>query len=471
MTAKRGQHFTPDAVADALVEMALSQATRPVNRVLDPACGDGALLAAVRRRLPDAQLVGFDIDAEAASLARARLPGAKIVVADALRAAAGPFDAVVMNPPYVGEKGNRDLFDEVRALGPRWAERCTARMDYLYLFLHLGLDVLAAGGAMVALTTAYWPGATSASRLRDDLMERGSAPRFVRYDGRGLFGTAPGQHNLAVAVTRRDAAASGLGAVRPPTGGSRAAQGWSWSDARWTGTHVEHGSIHHLSGELPAGPWQPFVTQEDASWLDGLTWSTRVGDVARDRQGVVSGCDRQGDSPVFLLTAKEASDRGWIGAWFLEPLLRGSEVEPLVRAGAPHQPSTYLLYLDGSRVPPPSVMEHLAVARPRLERRRETQLGKRPWWALHWPRDRALMRRPKLVTARRAPRPTFYLDLEGLVVSSDCTWVVPDKIVPLKLQAALHEPEVARLLRLTGKWKGGLCEFYSEPLRTLRLPL
>ena len=159
---KRGQHFTPPAVADLLVDLVLREADGPVTRVIDPACGQGALLAAVRRRLPDARLVGYDIDPDAIETARRSLPGAQLDVGDALVVARGQFDLVIMNPPYVGEKGNKALFDGVRALGEPWVGRCAPRMDYLYFFLHLGLDLLRPGGAMVALTTAYWPAATSA---------------------------------------------------------------------------------------------------------------------------------------------------------------------------------------------------------------------------------------------------------------------------------------------------------------------
>lgn len=451
----RGQHFTPPVAADLLVQLALEATDGPVRRILDPACGDGALLDACQRRLPGVDLVGYDIDPIAAERARERVPAATIHVADALAAVpAGAFDMVVMNPPYVGEKGNKPLFDAVRALGSPWTERCQARMDYLYFFVHLALDVLREGGGLAALTTAYWPAATSADVLRADLQARARVGTWIRFQGKGLFKTAPGQANLAVSATRGASDAS-----------------WRWREARWEGAGLALGPLHTTPAPTSAEPWQPFVSAEDAQWLAQLDWTTRFADVATDRQGIVSGCDRLDDEPVFVLTAAEARQRDWVGAWFLEPLIRGSEVSGLASGSPPPGfPSRYLLYLDGAVEPPPEVLAHLEPARARLERRRETRLGVRPWWALHWPRDRALMRRPKLVTARRAPAPCFYLDPDGYAVSSDCTWIVADGVELAALRDALHTPEVARLLRLTGKWKGGLCEFYAEPLRRLRLP-
>jgi adenine-specific DNA-methyltransferase len=449
-----GQHFTPPSVADLLVELALAEYSGgSAPRVLDPACGDGALLAAVRRRIPDAILHGFDIDPEAAGTALQRVPGAKIVVADALTAVDDKYDLVVMNPPYVGEKGNKSLFDEVRGLGPLWAGRCAPRMDLLYFFLHLGLDVLRPGGVMAALTTAYWPSATSAAVLRADLSARSWVARWVRFGGRSLFATAPGQHNLAVVAVRGEGR-----------------QGWSWCDAHFDGERATSGPWEEVNSAYPPGPWQPFVSAADAAWLRTLDWSVKFGDVALDRQGVVSGCDRLDGRPVFMFTPEEVAALGWLRdpavSVFLEPILRGSDLRDSEPACG-----RYLLYLDGSVEPPEALLSHLAFARERLEARRETRLGTRPWWALHWPRDRDAMRAPKLVTARRGPKPRFYLDLDGRVVSSDCTWILPRGVPIESLQRALHTPEVERLLQVTGKWKGGLCEFYSEPLRRLRLPL
>ncbi|MDQ3402792.1 MAG: SAM-dependent methyltransferase, partial [Actinomycetota bacterium] len=59
---RSGAHYTPVGLAGFLADRVLRVVGgRPV-RVLDPACGDGELLAAIGRGHPGAELVGFDLD-------------------------------------------------------------------------------------------------------------------------------------------------------------------------------------------------------------------------------------------------------------------------------------------------------------------------------------------------------------------------------------------------------------------------
>ncbi len=91
--------YTPDALADRVAALAELQ---PGMRVMEPSCGDGALVRAVLRREPKIGSIHvIDIDAPAWSkvcaLTQAGSSG------DFLRitpAEIGLFDVVVMNPPF-----------------------------------------------------------------------------------------------------------------------------------------------------------------------------------------------------------------------------------------------------------------------------------------------------------------------------------------------------------------------------------
>jgi SAM-dependent methyltransferase len=109
-----GAWYTPPALVELVVEHTVTGerfgacTSRPV-RVLDPACGDARFLEAVANQLDRfgtrCELVGVDIDPDAAAAARGRCPVATIVVADALEREwdEGPFDLVIGNPPFLSQ--------------------------------------------------------------------------------------------------------------------------------------------------------------------------------------------------------------------------------------------------------------------------------------------------------------------------------------------------------------------------------
>lgn len=140
-----GAVYTPAALADWVAQQVLG-AIRPtpsfkVPVVLDPACGDGALLDAVRRRTQGrAQLFGIDVNPDAVDAANRRLGGAAtIVTGDALTVDLPSLgiplpDAVIANPPW-GATVDVDAV-ELRARGYSLAR---GQFDSYELFLERAL--------------------------------------------------------------------------------------------------------------------------------------------------------------------------------------------------------------------------------------------------------------------------------------------------------------------------------------------
>ena len=108
-----GAWYTPPELVEVVVKGVLDDfgriwrgGSRPV-RVIDPACGDGRLLDAVRVGLHllghQVDGVGCDVDAEA--LARIDHPSISVVHADALSREWGAdrFDIVIGNPPFLSQ--------------------------------------------------------------------------------------------------------------------------------------------------------------------------------------------------------------------------------------------------------------------------------------------------------------------------------------------------------------------------------
>jgi SAM-dependent methyltransferase len=160
---RMGAWYTPSElvahVLDETIEPLLAERATPLGlRVLDPACGDGRFLVAVARRVAARYGVGFteaaacvegvDIDSGALAAARDALgPGARLQRADALTHPweLGAYDAVVTNPPFLGQLER----DTTRGGRSSWGGGPYA--DAAAVFLALAMQLVRPRGGRVGL--------------------------------------------------------------------------------------------------------------------------------------------------------------------------------------------------------------------------------------------------------------------------------------------------------------------------------
>ena len=105
------------------------------------------------------------------------------------------FDVVIGNPPYVGEKGNKNIFEPLKksSLGKRFYK---GKMDLFYLFFHLGIDLLKNDGIISFITTNYYPTAAGATKLREDFHNRTTILSLQNFNELKIFESALGQKNI-----------------------------------------------------------------------------------------------------------------------------------------------------------------------------------------------------------------------------------------------------------------------------------
>ena len=151
-TPNRGQVFTPPFLATWTAQVLADGLPKdqPVS-ILDPACGDGALLTAIKRTIPHATLYGADIDPEVAQVASDRLNGAANVhtvdMLGSIEFAAkrlGLVDALICNPPWGADVPVRTA--DLRASGFTLAN---GQYDSWGLFVEASFRLLKAGGLAV----------------------------------------------------------------------------------------------------------------------------------------------------------------------------------------------------------------------------------------------------------------------------------------------------------------------------------
>ena len=264
----RGAFFTPSAVTDYLAAWAIRAAT---DRVLEPSCGDGAILdAAVRRlnALGDAgSLTAFELHEASAESARQVLVhhgrAGDVRVGDFLATVAEPtFQVVVGNPPYIRYQG---FTGEARSRGMAAALAQGVRLSRLSSswapFVVHACGYLAPGGRLALVLPAELLSSNYAGEVRDHLLRR-----FARIDivlfGRQVF---PGVQTEAVLLLAEGE--GGTDRVRFATvddpgelGGARFdSELWVSPGERWNSALVSAEATDELDGLVRADAFAPLA--------------------------------------------------------------------------------------------------------------------------------------------------------------------------------------------------------------------
>ncbi len=113
----------------------------------------------------------------------------------------GGFDIVIANPPYIGQKGNNKIFQDVKStkFGKEFHQR---RMDYFYFFFHYSINISKQSGVITFITTNYFITATYADILRNDIKKRASVRQLINFNEAKIFESALGQHNIITLLTK-----------------------------------------------------------------------------------------------------------------------------------------------------------------------------------------------------------------------------------------------------------------------------
>jgi hypothetical protein len=464
---REGRYYTPPLLVRFLVARVLAPLVEGKSadeitglRVLDPACGAGAFLlgaldflagALARTGVPAKEaarvvardvLLGIDTDANAVATARRAIALAAgteprgIRVGDALAdaglarsAGVARLDAVIGNPPYLREKDGKGELERARgtALGRRFA---TGKMDLWFLFAHAALESLEPGGRHGFVVPSYWLEARSAARLREHILSSSRLELLVELGSRRFFKDVQGRHVLyvcektatpprATRVERIEVAPAKAGEPALDFEGQHPAvtrelvplSELVLADGT-IGRTGEQGRLACLLEER--GTRAPFevaegVTPGPEAWTDSvarraaLASGTSVEALERER-GIVRG---EGVFVVPLDFELPRDERDVLLPW----------AAPADVSAFPALPrkSKKIFYAAGAR-PGPVALAHLERFKPALDRRRETQLGRREWFELHWPRERGLFFGPRVLLPRMVARPRAAFTEEPLVV-------------------------------------------------------
>lgn len=453
-----GSTYTPaglaDFVAAAMIREWDGTQTLPL-RILDPAVGEGELLASLLKLVPDdfpLEVHGFDSDSKALEKARSRLTNAHpraslhLVAGDFLEIACsrGPeadlfcsrihntFDMIIANPPYV----------RTQIMGASVAQALAGqfglagRVDLYHAFLLAIATFLSPHGvAGIIVSNRFMTtkgGATVRRALRERLQLRHAwdlgdtklfdaavLPAVLIAQGLGgsprpaptftsIYETTDEAQFMAGSVI---AALSTPGVVTVPDG------------RRF---RVQSGLLD--TSRTVDGIWR-VATHENDAWLakvDHNTWAT-FGDLGKIRVGVKTCADR-----VFI-----RSDWKTLPDHERPELLRPLTTHHIGRRFRPDDSlaSHQIVYphesVNGKRRTIaldayPKTQRYFTQHRAILEGRSYVIEAGREWYEVWVPQDPSAWSRPKLVFRDISEEPCFWIDLKHTIVNGDCYWLACD---------------------------------------------
>ncbi|MCT4593350.1 MAG: N-6 DNA methylase [Anaeromicrobium sp.] len=400
----------------------------------------------------------------------------------------GGFHIVIGNPPYLGEKGNKDIFRRIRetSFGREFYE---SKMDYFYYFIYKGIHMLNKDGILTFITTSYFSTADGAMKLRSFLKENVSFFHILNLNDYEIFKNAKGQHNLIYFMKRgRSKEKIKLTCIR-----DKNIDIVKYLKRKGNNKYTEEFILEN-QGKLYGENNHIFIQGHVAgdSILDKLEKNKdcNLGEKFNINQGIVTGLDKvtkgvlnnkftkeeivskniKLGEGVFVITKEEMKKLGLEKNIHIKKLYKNSNIGRYVTKG---ESGKYIFYFNGyledDRFYDKEVKKHLCRFKIALEKRREVINGTKPWYSIQWPRREDLFLHEKILVPQRAKKNTFAFEGLPWYASADVYYITKkSSLINWKfILGQLNSKLIYYWLYYLGKRKGQYLELYSTPLKNV----
>lgn len=370
------------------------------------------------------------------------------------------FDLVVGNPPYIGEKGNKSLFQNYKHL-----EGYEGRMDLFYFFIYKGISILKPDGLLSFITTNYWITADGAVKLRQFIKNETHMMRLINLDECKLFEDAKGMHNLIFNLSKNSVLQTKVQIIKK-------------SDSSLNQLHHHQYSADHLS---LFSENNNIVLYDELTYLDivkkMLNKSKQcLNELVNVNQGIVSGADKVTDRMLLNHIERDDIQKGdgifvinnqLLTSEYRKPFYKNSHIDAYFIKDQSEQSILYIT--DKDQLDAESTeWHHLIPFKRVLDGRREVQLGKRKWYALQWYRTASIFEDHKIVVPQRSLYNKFAYCETPFYASADVYYLTKG---PLKLLLGILNSKIMYFwLYSRGKRKGKQLELYAKPLSQIPIP-
>ncbi len=473
-----GAHFTPHELACFVARRiikTLSLDTIETMSVLDPACGDGELLLAFAKMLPQSALskttlIGVETNKEAVETARTRLMHSSTrqvvlqqndfldIYENAIiqhqlffdeskqSTPIEPVDIIIANPPYV----RTQVLGAAKAQTLASVFGLSGRVDLYHAFLIAMTHQLRPGGVLGVITSNRFLTTQGGSAVRTflareydiiEIIDLGDTKLFEAAVLPAIFVGKKKLHGGTSKATSQNHATfvriyenTKVGTpIQEETKHSvyTALEDGQSRDYSIAGQHF---TIAHGTLALPASsddPWNMATLDED-KWLKTITThaTTRICDIAKVRVGIKTTADEvfiredwaqlpqelQPEETVLRQLLSQENAKRW------QPQVENVPLRQVLYTHTIKNEKRIAIDLHQY----PKAAAYLRKHYDRLASRTYVLEAKRQWYEIWVPQQPSAWQQPKLVFPDISPEPKFFYDAQGCIVDGNCYWIVPN---------------------------------------------
>lgn len=411
----------------------------------------------------------------------------------------GGFDIVIGNPPYIGEKGNKQIFHEVKVteFGKKFYQR---RMDFFYFFIAKGIEILKNKGVISFITTNYWTTASGGQKkLRPYLKEKVNILRYIDFREYKIFDSALGQHNSIFLFEKNEKNKNKKSTITKVANYNKA-KVYSLNNILFSNKDLNGISNFDSQQQCKLYDNKTFNIHFNDNMIFDILQKIQnksenlLGELCTISGGVSSSADRvtnanikkcsdyeilkneiKKGNGILVLDINEVTSMNFTeeNIKYIKSYFKSSEIQKYITNEIPNKYLVYATHTNALEIlNQEKIYNHLLRYKTILENRSqdielERAIQKGHWFVLTNGRNKIDFAQPKIVCPYRTKDTIFGYNEVEWYAGRDVYYLVNAKIDIKFLLGLLNSKFIKFWLEYKGKKKGDIYEIYPEPLKNI----
>ncbi len=369
---------------------------------------------------------------------------------------AGGFDVIIENPPYVGQKGNSELFLAFQK--GQWEWFYERKQDLYYYFIAQSIKLLKTNGYLGMIVPQYWLTAFGAKNLRKLLADQCDLISVLDLSKEKVFDDA--NINSSIFIFKK---------------------GKKGGDILLEEQITQIQKTHYISlvknKDLDENSWDIFKKNNYID-LHKCKNISLLGDISKIVPGIQTGLDKVEGKGVYVLSEDEYNSLSFSSSSkeFFKPLYKNSQIKKYSSIEKNHYWILITNHIDDIEQYP-DIKNHLLKFKTALDARfknfalkKALEQGK--WWFLYGYRPQTNFDTTKIVFPYRASLPKFMLS-KGIYYSCmDIYYITQLKssFAYNYILGILNSTLIRYYFDKNCKKKGSIIEFSMDPMNKVPIP-